>query len=408
MEGYPSKSYFFMIFETLFSLAFSLIPLINCKRILIISDFDSESLIVSNLIRSINENDKIEEFKDKFPSNIVNNDNEVIYNTIYNLKSKNSIENQSQIKWTPEEISKFVNCGGNFFTTSSISENTLNQFGLESIEGEIESFGNNLPSMNHQHAFSVFDINPDLEIKKVFKLRNDPKNELKFNALIQSAMFLPPGSSICPSKSSTCSSSSQSLSLMATLESRKGSRFIAVTSLKLINKEILQWVQGSSFNIKISSFSHGRSGAAGGNRGKTELQSTIYRVNDCIDFNLCLIDGSNDKPFDPVDPKDFQLDLKMMNIQLRKSFESFVDGCLTVNDIQLPSKPAVYTLRIIHNRPGLSQLNWEEKLLVRPYRHDEFPRFLPVAFPYYASWIGILVASYFILLPNLFKPLKKA
>ena len=180
---------------------------------------------------------------------------------------------------------------------------------------------------------------------------------------------------------------------------------MAVTSLKLVQKELLQWVQGSLFDVKIGSLSHEMTSGKGGNRGKTELETTIYRVNDRINIRLCLVKGRGGEPFLPADPKDFQFELKMMNIQLRKSFDSVVGGCLAVDGIQFPPKPAIYTLRISHNRPGWSQLNWEERILLRPFRHDEFPRFIPVAFPYYASWIGILVASYFVLLPSLFKPL---
>ena len=181
---------------------------------------------------------------------------------------------------------------------------------------------------------------------------------------------------------------------------------MAVTSLKLVQKELVQWVQGDSFNVKIASLSHGLSGGWG-HRGKTELETTIYRINDRIDVRLCLLDGNSGERFHPSDPTDFQFELKMMNIQLRKSFDSASDGCLLASNIQLPPKPAVYTLRISHNRPGWSQLNFEERILVRPFRHNEFPRFLSIAVPYYVSWLGILVASYFILLPSLFKPLSK-
>ena len=64
--------------------------------------------------------DKIDEVSDKIPSSIVNADNEPIYNTIYNLKSSMA---EPQIKWTAEDVTKFVQSGGNFFTTFAISEN---------------------------------------------------------------------------------------------------------------------------------------------------------------------------------------------------------------------------------------------------------------------------------------------
>lgn len=318
---------------------------------------------------------------------------------------------EPQIKWAAEDVTKFVQSGGNFFTTFAISEKILNEFGVEVIEGEIDAdpVASQNAHINHQHAFASFEIDLKMtnDISRVFKLRNDVKVESKYNALIQNAMSLPPGSAICTK--TTCTSSSQSVSLLATMESRKGSRFMAAASLKLAaQKDLLQWVQGDKFNVKIGSLSHVMSNS-GGNRGRTDLQTTIYRINDRINVRLCLADGRTEERFRPTDPSDFQFELKMMNIQLRKSFDSTLDadGCLTATNIQLPSKPAVYTLRISHNRPGWSQLAFEERILVRPFRHDEFPRFLPVAFPYYFSWIGVLIASYFILLPSFFKILGK-
>lgn len=395
----------------IFSLILSALLVVSGKRILIISDTAESTQDVAKMIRSINsENDSIEEVNDRIPVSILNADNEPIYDTIYNLKAASSATTEPQIKWRPEEVSNFVQKGGNFFTTAAISEKILNDFGVEFLEGEIESVGDDEvigSAMNHQHAFASFGIKPDLKISRVFKLRNDPKMESNYNALIQSAMSLPAGSSICPkSPSAMCSSSSQSISLLATMESRTGSRFMAVTSLKLAQRELFEWVQGAAFNIKIGSIAHELSTGKGGNRGKTELESTIYRTNDRINVRLCLIDGGTGGPFQPSDPTDFQFELKMMNIQLRKSFDSAEGGCLSVDNVQLPPKPAVYTLRISHNRPGWSQLSWEERILIRPFRHNEFARFIPVAFPYYASWIGILVGSFFILLPSLFKQVK--
>lgn len=91
----------------------------------------------------------------------------------------------------------------------------------------------------------------------------------------------------------------------------------------------------------------------------------------------------------------------MMNIQLRKNFDSVnEDGCLE-SQIYLPTRPAIYTLRLRHLRPGLSLLNAEQKILVRPKRHDEYARFLPVAWPYYVSWLSVLVATYLVLVPTL-------
>ena len=92
-----------------------------------------------------------------------------------------------------------------------------------------------------------------------------------------------------------------------------------------------------------------------------------------------------------------------MQVQVRKSFESIdKDGCLIIDSVQLPSRTGVYTLQIHHNRPGKSLLKHEERIVVRPYRTEEEPKWLWAAVPYHLSWLMNLSVSFFFLIPFLF------
>ena len=387
---------------------------VSCSnKILIVGDAAENSAKIVKVIREQNQQFKIEEVNTGSIPNILNVDDETLYHSIYYLKS-----NWNSVSLTASKVATFVQNGGNFLTTSADNK-LLNEFGMESIEG---AFMGSKAQWNSQHPFSTLSSDvvtiPSGDNNLAFKLKNDPKSS-EFNPLIQSALSFTSGSAICSKINGKCQSNTQSISLFATLESRKGSRFAVVSSTKLLNdltekviEGISAWLQGSKFYLKFASISHElsepvSSASATSNRGKTDLESTIYRVKDLINVRVCLVDASTNFRFVPENVSDFQFELKMMNIQLRKSFD-FVDsdGCLNSKNIQLPGKPAIYTLQINHNRPGWSQLSHSERLLVRPYRHDEFPRFLKVATPYYVSWLGLLVASYLILLPSFFKQLK--
>lgn len=412
-----------MIIFSLFAAV--LVAQISCSnKILIVSEAEKSAAVIK-LIRDQSQQFKIEEIKTEKMPNILSADNEPLYHSIYHFKS-----NWNDNSWSASQIASFVQNGGNFLTTSADNK-LLNEFGMEGIEGNF--IGSFKAQWNSQHSFSTLSSNPDsgsgsdvvdinvslpsvaTENNFAFKLKNDPKSS-DFNPLIQSALSFASGSAICPKINEKCQSNSQSISLFATLESRKGSRFAVVSSSKLFNnlpesfiKGVIEWLQKSKFNFKIASISHELSESilSSPNRGRTELESTVYRVKDRVNIRMCLVDASSNERFIPENASDFQFELKMMNIQLRKSFDSIdSDGCLNAKNVQLPGKPAIYTLQINHNRPGWSQLNHNERLLVRPYRHDEFPRFLKVAVPYYASWLGLLVASYLILLPGFFKQLK--
>ena len=388
---------------------------ISCSNKILIVSAGEESSAVIKMIRDQSQQFKIEEIKTEKMPNILSFDDEPLYHSIYYFKS-----NWNDNSWSASQIANFVQNGGNFLTTSA-DKNLLNEFGMESIEGNL--IASSKAQWNSQHSFST--LSEDVVVVSMpsvvtenffaFKLKNDPKSS-DFNPLIQNALSFTSGSAICSKINGKCQSNSQSISLFATLESRKGSRFAVVSSPELFNnfsesviKGVIEWLQKSKFNFKIASISHelSESFSSSPNRGRTELESTIYRVKDRINVRMCLVEASNNERFIPENSADFQFELKMMNIQLRKSFDSIdSDGCLNSKNIQLPGKPAIYTLQINYNRPGWSQLNHNEKLLVRPYRHDEFPRFLKVAIPYYASWLSILIASYLILLPSFFKQLK--
>ena len=56
-------------------------------------------------------------------------------------------------------------------------------------------------------------------------------------------------------------------------------------------------------------------------------------------------------------------------------------------DFKLPDKYGVFKFSLDYKRRGASFLEHSETVQVRPYRHDQYPRFLVVAYPYYAaSW----------------------
>ena len=60
-----------------------------------------------------------------------------------------------------------------------------------------------------------------------------------------------------------------------------------------------------------------------------------------------------------------------------------------------PDVSGVFKFQLDYQRPGLTHLHLEEPAPIRPYRHNEFERFIPAAFPYYAA-IACSGAGFFI------------
>lgn len=53
--------------------------------------------------------------------------------------------------------------------------------------------------------------------------------------------------------------------------------------------------------------------------------------------------------------------------------------------LQLPDVYGVFTFRVNYKRPGYTYLLDQSTVALRPFRHDEYPRFLTAAYPYYAG-----------------------
>ncbi|RUS17004.1 Oligosaccharyltransferase 48 kDa subunit beta-domain-containing protein [Endogone sp. FLAS-F59071] len=53
--------------------------------------------------------------------------------------------------------------------------------------------------------------------------------------------------------------------------------------------------------------------------------------------------------------------------------------------LQLPDVYGVFTFRVNYKRPGYTYLVDQSTVALRPFRHDEYPRFLTAAYPYYAG-----------------------
>lgn len=60
--------------------------------------------------------------------------------------------------------------------------------------------------------------------------------------------------------------------------------------------------------------------------------------------------------------------------------------------IKVPDVYGVFKFVVDYQRPGFSHISLSEQLPVRPFRHDEYERFLVAAYPYYASAASLMVA----------------
>ncbi len=70
-----------------------------------------------------------------------------------------------------------------------------------------------------------------------------------------------------------------------------------------------------------------------------------------------------------------------------------------ISNFQAPQKEGIYQFKIIYKKPGYNFVTLAERVTIRPYKHDQFERFLFVAYPYFFSvWSTIIAAFAFVVI----------
>jgi len=128
--------------------------------------------------------------------------------------------------------------------------------------------------------------------------------------------------------------------------------------------------------------------------GSSALNPPNYRVKDNIHFSVVLeqFDGKT-RTWVPFTNSDVQLEFVMIDPYIRKTLSNDGKGKYSL-DFQVPDVYGVFKFRLQYHKAGWSNLDLEQQVSVHPFRHDEFERFIDVAYPYYLSTICNLVAFF--------------
>jgi len=78
-----------------------------------------------------------------------------------------------------------------------------------------------------------------------------------------------------------------------------------------------------------------------------------------------------------------------------------------VAEFKIPDKHGVFQFKVIYRKPGYTFLEAATKIPVRPFKHNEYERYLFEAFPYYVSVFGTLVGFYVFLVYFLYDSPRK-
>jgi len=124
-----------------------------------------------------------------------------------------------------------------------------------------------------------------------------------------------------------------------------------------------------------------------------------YTIKQEVEYSVMIEEWNGDK-WVPFNANDVQLEYIMLDPYVQTTLKNDGKG-LYHTKFTLPDVYGVFTFKVEYNRKGYSNLKEIIRIPVRPFRHNEYERFIDTAYPYYASAIsmmgGLFIFSWFFL-----------
>ncbi|KAG9297535.1 hypothetical protein G9A89_001475 [Geosiphon pyriformis] len=157
--------------------------------------------------------------------------------------------------------------------------------------------------------------------------------------------------------------------------------------------DLIKWTFQESGVLKaISSHLH---------REGEDEELDAYRIKDNIVYTIEVSEYANDR-WQPFNGTDIQLEVIMLDPYIRRTL---IPLPITPQHhsrkfeahLKLPDVYGVFTFKVNYKREGYSYIVDSTTMAVRPFRHNEYPRFISSAYPYYVGAasmsVGFLVFS---------------
>jgi len=147
--------------------------------------------------------------------------------------------------------------------------------------------------------------------------------------------------------------------------------------------ELSKWVFQERGVLRIRDVNHSLKGSN---------QSNIYTIKDDITFSVIIEELVNGQ-WVPYKANDVQLEFIMIDPYVRTNLTHDGKGKYSTS-FKVPDVYGVFTFKVDYHRIGYSALSTITRVPVRPFRHDQYERFIPSAFPYYAGAFSMLIGLF--------------
>lgn len=121
--------------------------------------------------------------------------------------------------------------------------------------------------------------------------------------------------------------------------------------------------------------------------------SLLYRIKDQLVYSMVVEEWKNGA-WTPFYADDMQLEFVMLDPYVRQTMKGHAATGKFTASFTAPDSYGIFKFRVLYRRPGYSVLHTEETVSLRPYKHDEYDRYLLTASPYYTSAFSAMIAFF--------------
>ncbi|VFQ72151.1 unnamed protein product [Cuscuta campestris] len=148
--------------------------------------------------------------------------------------------------------------------------------------------------------------------------------------------------------------------------------------------EICKWVFHERGHLKAINVTHHRVGQAD--------EPSMYRINDDLEYSVEIFEWSGTS-WEPYTADDVQVQFYMMSPYILKTLSTNQQG-VYYTSFKVPDVYGVFQFKVEYQRPGYTSLSLSKQIPVRPFRHNEYERFLTAAFPYYGASFSMMTGFF--------------
>ncbi|KAH9624665.1 hypothetical protein KSS87_001675 [Heliosperma pusillum] len=209
-----------------------------------------------------------------------------------------------------------------------------------------------------------------------------------------------------------------SISLVSVVQARNNARVLISGSLKMFSDRFLRsGVQkaGSSIGYEKSGneqfvtelsrwifHERGHLKAVNMRHNKKEQadEPSMYRITDDLEYSVEIYEWSG-KSWEPYVAADVQLQFYMMSPYVLKTLSTDKKGHYFTS-FKVPDVYGVFQFKMEYQRLGYTSLSLSKQIPVRPFRHNEFERFITAAYPYYGACFSLMAGFFVFTLAHLY------